>query len=218
MCVLLALSLIMVSSSTVFALFALVVSSTTEESVAALLERSTRTTVASVSARTMNFLTRMETATPAAATKSSLTVAVCVLLATDSTLAVFVNLAVPKESLSSKVPALPALLTLSILRASTAVTAPTASIRIASELARNLIFPLLSVVKDSTSTRIQAVCLALLPASHASLPLSAPPVPLLGSLLMLLVSVDPSAVTASLLEMNNVILDQLLPEVACPAK
>ena len=65
-----ALSLTMVSSSMVSVLSALVPSSIMAENVDVQQERSIRTTAASVSAKMMNFLTRMEIVTLAAAIKS----------------------------------------------------------------------------------------------------------------------------------------------------
>ena len=78
-----ALSLTMVSSSMASVQFALETLSITVENVDVQQAKSTKTTAASVSVKMTNFLTKMETATLAAAIKSFQMVNVSVLPATN---------------------------------------------------------------------------------------------------------------------------------------
>ena len=106
-----------------------------------------------------------------------------------------VNLDVQVDSLHSKVPALPAPLTLFTLRALTVATALTASIKIPLAHAKSLSFLPSNVVRDNTSIAKMVVFPALLLANHASLPLNALPAHKLGILPTQLESVSLSVVT-----------------------
>ena len=86
-----------------------------------------------------------------------------------------VNLDAQVDSLHSRVPALPAPLTLFTLRASTVATALTASIKIPLAHVKSLSFLPSNVARDNTSIAKTVVFPALLLASHASLPLNAQP-------------------------------------------
>ena len=99
------------------------------------------------------------------------------------------------DSLHSKVPALPAPLTLFTLRALTVATALTASIKIPLAHAKSLSFLPSNVVRDNTSIAKMVVFPALLLANHASLPLNALPAHKLAILPTQLESVSLSVVT-----------------------